>query len=234
MIWILIIGVILVAVLILLMFIKQEKMTKNTVLCFTGGLGSGKTYNAVRMAIKFYRNQRFKFKLSKFFRGKRNKVAPPSLYSNIPIKIDKKHNSEVLTREHLLLQSDIPEKAIVLIDEVGQVASQYDYDNPYVMCELQELIRFYRHYTDGKLILTDQASANIVVPIRRRINYIYNLNDFRRAWGFLPFFKVDVSCFEVAEEQLTNVNELQTNNEKLITTEKLKKPYFCGFFLTSG
>lgn len=229
MIWILFIVLIVSVFLILLMFIKQEKMTKNTVLCFTGGLGSGKTYNAVRIAIKFYRKQQFKYKLSRFFLGKRSKVDKPVLYSNIPIKIDKKHNSEVLTREHLLLEADIPEKAIVLIDEVGQVASQYDYENPYVMCELQELIRFYRHYTDGKLILTDQSSANIVVPIRRRINYIYNLNNFRRVWGFLPFFKVDLSCFEVAEEQLTNVNETQTNNEKLLTTEKLEKPYFCGF-----
>lgn len=226
--WLILIIAVIIAVLTLLLFVKQEKITNNTVLCFTGGLGSGKTYMAVKMALKFYRKQKSKYFFGKLL-GIKKWQDKPYLISNIPIKIKGKQMSNVLSKEHLLLQKDIPEKAIVLIDEVGQVASQYDYDNPNVMCEVQELIRFYRHYTDGKLILTDQSSSNIVVPIRRRINYIYSLNNFRRYFKIMPFFKVDVSCLEVTEEQLSNVNQVQTGEQGLILKKELTKPYFCGF-----
>lgn len=228
--WIIILLIpLLIAIILAFIYFRQEKMTSNTVLCFTGGLGSGKTFNAVRMAIKFYKKQNFSYKLSKAIFGKRSKKDKPFMYSNIPVFIDKKTQANVLTRDHLLLRADLPEKAIVLIDEVGQVASQYDYDNPYVMCQIQELVRFYRHYTDGKLILTDQSSSNIVVPIRRRINYIYCLNDFCRVWHIMPMFRCNVSCLEVTEESMTNTNDILPNNSKLITTEKKQKPYFCGY-----
>lgn len=228
MLYVILIAIAVVGISMLLLFLHAEKLTTNTVLCFTGGLGSGKTYMAVRMAIKFYNKQKTKYFFGKLL-GVKKWQDKPYLISNIPIKIKGKQYSHVLTREHLLLQRDIPEKAIVLIDEVGQVASQYDYDNPNVMCEIQELIRFYRHYTDGKLILTDQSSSNIVVPIRRRINYIYCLNNFRRWLKIAPFFKVDVSCLEVTEEQLDNVSQIQTQEQGIILKKELKKPYFCGY-----
>ena len=48
----------------------------------------------------------------------------------------------MLTREHLLMEERLPEGVIVFIDEIGQFASQYDYDNPLVMCNLQEFLDF--------------------------------------------------------------------------------------------
>lgn len=206
------------AVLLLLQFIRAKPMTRNTVLCFTGGLGAGKTYCAVQKAISFYKRQRLRY----FFRwcpiiGNKNK---PTLYSNIPIRLGKDKYSEALSIEHLTLQKRLPEKAVVLIDEIGQFANQYEHDNPYVMYYLQEFIRFYRHYIDGRLILTDQASDNIVKQIRLRVNVIYNLNDFRR-WGFvLPFFKVNVDELACVEDSVQNVNLMQRD---------AKTEYFFGF-----
>ncbi len=212
------IVVAIVAVLLLLQFIRAKPMTRNTVLCFTGGLGAGKTYCAVQKAVGFYKRQRWRYR----FRwcpilGNKN---PPSLYSNIPVRLGKNKYSEVLSLEHLTLQKRLPEKAVVLIDEIGQFASQYEHDNPYVMYYIQEFIRFYRHYIDGRLVLTDQASDNIVKPIRLRVNVIYNLNDFRR-WGFvLPFFKVNVDELACVEDSVQNVNLMQRD---------AKTEYFFGF-----
>lgn len=195
-----------------------KRMTKNTVLCFTGGLGTGKTYCAVQKAVGFYRRQRLRYRLRWIpIVGSKH---PPHIYSNIPIKLGRNKYSEVLSLEHIIMTERLPEKSIVLIDEIGQFANQYEYDNPYVMAYLQEFIRFFRHYIDGRLVLTDQASDNIVKPIRLRINIIYNLNDFHRMWLFLPFFKVSVDELACVEDSVQNVN---------IMDQERKDEYFFGF-----
>jgi len=217
------------AVIVVMKFLHQKHVTNNTVICFTGGLGSGKTYNAVRFAYKFYKRQRtsYNFRFLSFLGfGSKN---PPVVYSNIPILLQKKSffgllgkevYSKPLTRDHILMHKRIEENSVVLIDEIGQFASQHDWNNPFVQVELQEFIRFFRHYINGKLILTDQCSANICNQIRRRINIIYNLENFRRLFFFFPFFTCEVRELLSVEDNVSNVNEMSRN---------LKKEYFIGF-----
>jgi hypothetical protein len=204
-------GVIFLAYFIyfLINFFRQKRIPNNTVIAFTGGLGSGKTYLGVRTAIRHHRFMLFLFWL-KIIKEK------PLFLSNIPILISKKFMSDILTYQHLTLQQRIPQHSTVFIDEVGQIASQYDYDNPFIMQYVQEFIRLFRHYIDGKLILTDQTASSIVVNIRRRINTIYNLTDFRRV--FIFFFKVDVSQISIVED-LVNVQQV---------TQLQELPYFFG------
>jgi hypothetical protein len=187
----------------------QKKVPNNTVIAFTGGLGSGKTFLGVKYALKHYR----KMKLLYFLRIIKEK---PHFYSNIPIRITRKTWSLKLEYDHLTLKSRLPEYSTVFIDELGQIASQYDFNNPYVMQYLQEFIRFFRHYIDGKLILTDQTSSNIVVAIRRRINQIYNLYDFKR-W-FLFWYIVNVNEVMITED-ITNIKDVSDENV----------PYFMGY-----
>ena len=202
-------------------FIRSKKFPQDTVICLTGGLGTGKTLIAVDRAIKEYRKRLFMWRIGLYNKRKGLKVFKkaemPKLYSNIPILLKrpiyiskklipyKEYFSEVLTYEHILLLNKIPEYSVILIDEVGQVADQYQYDNPFVMQNLQEFIRFFRHYIDGKLILTDQSSSNIVVAIRRRINKIYNLHDFRRNWLF--FYKVKVQELFITEDIMATAEQ---------------------------
>lgn len=218
---ILIVLIILIVILLYQTF-RAKKLTKNTVLCFTGGLGAGKTFMGVKSTLRYYKLMRLRYYIGKLpFMcalgiGVKTK---PVIYSNIPIKYGKKKYAEIFTREHLLMSAALPMGAIVFIDEIGQFASQYDYDNPYVMVLVQRFIRFYRHFIEnGKLIVTDQSNSNIVVAIRRRINVIYNLNNFRRFCGVLPFFKVDVNELQSIEDTIN------TNNLELTDTE-----YFFGF-----
>lgn len=226
--WIIIVVLVVSVIFCVLKVLRSKRLTGNTVVCFTGGLGSGKTYNAVRCACKAYRSQKWRYRFSKIpvlgwilvkF-GKASKL-PPVMYSNIPVVVWYRRGKPVFSRpllkEHLLMQKRIEEGAIVLIDEVGQFCSQYSYDNPYVMENVQTLVRFFRHFVNGKLILTDQNSDNIVVPIRRRINVIYNLNDFHRLL-FFPFFVCSVKELTVTED-IKNIKDTSDRDEE----------YFCGF-----
>lgn len=223
----LLIAAILIVIVIVFVF-RQKRITKNTIKCFTGGLGSGKTFLAVRTALRYRKIQNIIYFLSfipgiRFFTGKRHKC---EVYSNIPIIIKRRRKKKghlysfVLRKEHILMKERLPENACVVIDELGQFASQYDHDNPYVMEYIQEFIRFFRHYINGALIVTDQCSANIVVPIRRRIATIYCVSNFRRALGLLPFYFIDVQELTITDEQVSNVNQMDIET---------KKEYFFGF-----
>ena len=101
----------------------------------------------------------------------------------------------------------LPERCVVLIDEVGQFCSQWEFDNPNVMLNVQTLVRFFRHFTNGRMYLTDQVSDNIVKPIRDRIGYIYQLNDFKRSFGVLPFYQVSVVPILSLDNGMTNIEQ---------------------------
>lgn len=218
--------ILLIAFIILLLVVFKTNMQavkiskKQSIIAFTGTLGSGKTYLAVQKALKAYRSQKFKNAIFRcFFRIKLKKLCPKdwgikaTLYSNMPIVLSKKklkgNNipvllpnmkiigkylfvfSEVLKKEYLLERGHLPEKCVVVIDEIGAFASQWDYDNPLVCEQLEKFIRFFRHWLDGKMIVTDQVADNIVKPIRSRLGTIYNLQNFRRWLGLMPFYKID-------------------------------------------
>jgi hypothetical protein len=205
----LLIIAIILSIYFLFVYFSQKKVPNNTVIAFTGGLGSGKTFLGVKYAIKHHKKMLLLYRLGII-------KTKPLFYSNIPIRYERKSWAFILEYDHLTLKSRIPEYSTIFIDELGQFASQYDYQNPYVMQYLQEFIRFYRHYTDGKLIITDQTSSNIVVAIRRRINQIYNLHDFNR-W-FIFFYRVKVSEVLITED-IMNVQNVQEEDH----------PYFMGY-----
>ncbi len=208
----------------------QKRFAKNTVICLTGGLGSGKSFLGVKKSLSslFWRRIAYyiglydKWVLKRKIMGikiyKRIKSDKPNLYSNIPILISKRKNewSITLTYGHIIMTESIVEYSVVFVDEVGQFASQYEYDNPFVMQDIQMFFRFFRHFLDGKLIVTDQNSSNIVLVLRRRINIIYNLSNFSRK--FLFFYKVDVAEITITDDA-TNIIET-VSNENL--------PYFFG------
>lgn len=157
------------------------KVSNNSVICFTGGLGSGKTLFGVYYALGRLARRRIQYKWKQRFRKIFNyakyelyKDSEPLLYSNIPVRSP---YYVPLTADHITLDRKINEHSVVFIDELGQVASQHDWNKTKVKVNINEYIRFFRHYIDGSLIVTDQSADEIAVGIRRRINVIYNLND---------------------------------------------------------
>ena len=157
----------------------------------------------------------------------------PLLYSNIPIvfknklfirllakirgiELQKYENSVTLEYEHLVLQKPIREYSAIFIDEIGDIADQYSYDNPFIIQYLQLFIRFFRHFIDGTINLTDQATDNITKPIRIRIGRVYLLKEFRRF--LFHWYKVDV------------LEVLLTQDVETIQSSQLDDPpYFFGY-----
>lgn len=208
--------IIVIAVIILWQYFHQEPLPNNTVVGFVGTMGSGKTFLSVREAKKEYKKVKLThifckyLVIPRFFFPKWRRR--PYLFSNIPIKIShfgKRKYCNVLKREHILREELLPEGAITNIDEIGQVASQWEYENPYVREQLADFTRFYRHWIDGRMFVTDQSSDNIVKVVRCRLGIIYHLNNFHRWLKLLPFFKVEcipLLMVEDSQKETSNVD----------------------------
>lgn len=227
-----VIVILIILCIIALVFIVKHslKAKEDTITCYTGGLGSGKTFlTALKAILRYAKNlARYKwcwliFHIKNFFRRKENKKKwtheKPILVSNFPIGIKKikedapwyirfihwfspKHRrkqkylmSYNLKIEHLLLQERLPLGSVVVIDEVGSVASQYDFSKHNVKEVMDEFFRFFRHYVSNPelkiqsyLYVNDQCSENIVLNVRRRINIIHNLSNFKLLFGHIAIY----------------------------------------------
>ena len=192
--------------------------TYDTVVAFTGGLGSGKSFLSVQMAIRLLRRKRREVAFYNLFH--KDKRERPLLYSSIPVMVSKKEMATVLTDEHLLLQKRLVRGSVLLLDEIGGYCSQFDYRavNADVF---DEFIRFFRHYVQGYLVCNDQCSENIVLQVRRRLNTVYNLMGFRK-WFFL-FYTVKVRNISVSEE-IKTIEEQDTEDN--MTTLMGLMPWF--------
>lgn len=205
---------------------RQRKLGMDTIKCFTGAPGSGKTKIAVDKSLIAYRKRIWMY-IFGFIKTR------PLYYATIPVviktgllqrfilrifkhvKLSKFEYANILTDNHLLLQDRIAEYSVILIDEIGEFASQYSYDNPLILDYVDRLFRFCRHYLDPEIFITDQTTSNVVVSIRRRINTVYNLSNFKRVFAF--FYKVTCEEVRLAEDVLSFKD---VNQEE--------QPYFFG------
>ncbi|MBQ8433024.1 MAG: hypothetical protein IJX28_09095 [Clostridia bacterium] len=193
-----IICIIVLGVLLWRVFTSYRLKTFDTVVAFTGGLGSGKSFLSVDIAIKLLRKKRREVWFKNLFRKKGEKLPLPYLYSSIPVEISKKEKAIILTEKHLTLQEKLVPGSVCFIDEIGSFCSQFDYKakNADVF---DEFVRFYRHYTrNGYMVCNDQCSENIVLQVRRRLNTVYNLMGFRKWFGIC--YTVKVRNISVSEE----------------------------------
>lgn len=198
--------------------------THDTVVAFTGGLGSGKSFLSVSTAIKLLRRKRREVKWKNLFRKKGNKLPQPLLYSSIPVRISKKENAVILTEKHLTLQERLIPRSVIFLDEIGSFCSQFDFKAANANI-FDEFVRFYRHYTfGGYFVCNDQCSENIVLQVRRRLNTVYNLMGFRKWFGL--FYTVKVRNISVSEEIKTiEEQDAEDNMTTMFGLLPLKKRY---------
>ena len=211
---------IIIAIIAVILLLKTYRLdTRDTVIAFSGGLGSGKTFLSVRTALRSLRWSRFLWRLDKLLHPISRKHDPkPELYSSIPIRtvtgiLRKKETfSHKLTPEILLLQERIPPRSVVMIDENGSFLSQFEY-RAVNANRLDEFVRLFRHYTlGGKFICNDQCSENIVLQVRRRLNTVYNLMRFRKL-PLLPVWHCRVRNILISEEIKTVQTERHAEDE---------------------
>lgn len=226
---ILLVLFVIVMIIIIRQYLGSYRIGDENIVLFSGAPGTNKTYLCVKYAIRRYNKQVFKYKLKKFknklfFWQKSEELEEPRLYSNIPIKLSKSEWSYKLDKEHLLLVKKINKGSVIVLDEIGEVADQYSYNNVLVQVNFQELIRFVRHYgQEWYIYTTDQAIENVVVQVRRRLALNLILYKLRK-YPF-RFFKV------LLKEEIINSPAMSlVPNEKVYYVfgryRKVKKKYY--------
>lgn len=161
---------------------------KDTITCFTGGVGSGKSFCATKAASSEYTRALLAYAIRKpiYRLFKRPPESLPLFLTNIPVYLKRRQRlllritgngkqeySWKLTPDHLMLMSKIPENSVILIDEFSATLTQFDFKSPNVEI-LDEFVRWCRHYFNGRIIICDQCSENIVLQVRRRFNLVHN------------------------------------------------------------
>lgn len=218
---------------------KVLKNKREVITAYTGTLGSGKSLLSVQDVLTLYFRQLRKYKRKKLLiklKLKKKEIIKnyegiditsdePQLISNMPIiigykgwgKKKKAIYSKKLTLNHLLLQESIPEGSVLLIDEIGHIASQFDYKNGNIVDCLNEFIRLYRHYVNGYIVSNEQSSNFIELHIRKRINTIHNLSNCFVFWRLIFYYDrqitiaEDINTIDVAQNPLTNQVDTQDN-----------------------
>ena len=183
--------IILVLVVLLVKFVLKPYIApKDTVELWVGTNGSGKSLNAVKSALNSLKRNTLKIKWYNFWH-RRHKKPLPVLISNIPIYKGKRIISYQLKPEHLLGVERLPEKCVVLIDEVSLWLSQMDYKNPNCS-SCDDMSSLFRHYTlGGYLVLTTQDISKCAYPYRYCTGSAFVLSDFKKHWWGL--FKIGSS-----------------------------------------
>lgn len=226
--------IVVVALILAFLWLKPYLMRYDTVIAFTGGLGTGKSYissNTARIELK---KNRFKTRIYNFFHP-RHKLPMPLLYSSIPLRISRKEYSTILDPESLILQKGFVKGSVVFLDEVDVFANQFAMGNENIIDtsskkDLQkkrdgtsdydsglfdEEVRLFRHLwsssaCEAKLIVNTQATSNISTIIRRRMNSVFVLSKFRL--HKIPILRIPL-FYTVRVREITITDEI-TNNDQ--------------------
>lgn len=205
-------------------FKNRLKHKTETITCYTGGLGSGKTFLSVCKVRNLIFWCSIKENLKKLFRRPYREI---NVYSNIPLYLGKKRGyARILTKEHLLLKEKLDGLPIILIDEIGAFANQFEYNNPNIMQTFDEFIRFYRHYTlGGYIVCNDQCSENIILVVRRRINKIHNLSNFLKIGPIVLYFERMINI----SEEIKTIDNVETDKENNDTQNNMSLKFKIVF-----
>lgn len=188
--------IVLCLLLVAYIWLKVHNLIRlQTITFFSGGLGSGKTFLATKLAIGLYKKSVFLHYLTFGL------VKIREVYSNYPILLKRGKYSNVLHKGHLMGEYKLSERAIVVLDEASSVFPNQAKKSDVL---LSYNIRWFRHFTNGNLIMTDQSIGSIDIEVRRRVNIVYNLHTFRKL--FFMFYMVSVEQISYMEDVSTFVN----------------------------
>lgn len=135
----------------------------------------------------------------------------PQIYSTIPVYFkcffwNKREYSCKFLLSHALCLQPIAQWSIIILDELPQFVNQYNWELPEVQNEFAEFCTMFRHYYDGHVIITSQASQEIVAQIRRKMNIATWCFNFRKPiWPLSKWF-YKMSCCDLMLNDSVSVN----------------------------
>jgi len=184
--------------LFIVLYITPYFQQYDTVLLYTGGLGSGKSLISSQMALRLLRKNRNRVFWHNLFHP-RDKWPVPQLYSNIAFKISKKEWALQLTPEHLLLQAAIVPRSVLFVDEICLFLDQFSIKLP-ASETVEEFATLYRHYTMGGYFVSNTQNTNKVnFHFRYCVNSALNLSYFKKWLPFpLPWLWYSVKCRNIS------------------------------------
>ncbi|MGM9645950.1 MAG: hypothetical protein ACI3XS_04620 [Eubacteriales bacterium] len=193
--------IILLILVIVFLIVKPYFIHYDTVLLFTGGLGSGKSLVSSGFAIKLLKKNRLKVKMYNLLPWHKYKKPKPLLYSSIPFRVSRKEWATQLTKEHMLLQASVVPKSVLFCDEISLFLDQMTVKFP-ASDNVEEFATLFRHYTQGGyLIMNTQNSNKVNFHFRYCVNEALNLMHFKKWLPFLPlFYTVRVRNISLADD----------------------------------
>lgn len=135
----------------------------------------------------------------------------PQIYSTIPIYFkcffwNKREYSCKFKISHALLLEPIAQWSIIVLDELPLFVNQYNWELPEIQNQFAEFATMFRHYFDGHIIITAQASQEIVAQIRRKMNIATWCFNFRKPiWPLSKWF-YKMSCCDLMLNDSVSVN----------------------------
>lgn len=255
MVWIVVLLLVVLALWLYFRFFKIPKI-KN-LMFIDGGLGAGKTFYAVHLAVRLYKRQLRRYKIAKFVfkpfalmkRIPKNKLLKrirslywnlqePVLYSNIPLRGVKhtKLTAEFLTRDHITC----PPKSVVLMDDISLIVDQMNFKDRVLNKKLSIFFKLWRHQSHGGYIIATSQSINDCHHALRYAlsDYLYIHSSFR-----VPFFRVlrtqeMAYCADRDGGAITNVQngDIENTLKMVLVRSKYRKFYdtYCYSILTDG
>lgn len=207
-----------VLVLVVIWLVKPYIQRYDNVILYTGTLGSGKTFCAVKTAKKLLKKNRIKVFFYNLFHTE--KLPRPMLYSNIPIRVTRSEYSLELKAEHFTMTEAVIPRSVILCDEISLMLSQQDFKTVNDKA-LVEFVSLYRQYTkNGYIVLTTQNVKKVNHNLRRIIDTAYHLQDFRfhLPLPFLRFFySVGVRHIDITEDTVNvNASHSEDSNSRII------------------
>lgn len=199
MVWIIIIFAVVVGLVFLKKKLRKDKV--NHEVLYFGETGSGKTLTGVKESLKRLKINRKRvikynksLKWKNFFRRlfKKDELFVkhlPVIYSNFPI--NSPYNI-LINRDMLLLKERLIEDSIVILDEFGSMASQFEFNDDELRVNIAEFTGKFRHYVgeNALLVLIDQSPERILKEVKYSLGEIYELQNFKKILFFYLIRKI--------------------------------------------
>lgn len=210
-------------------FIKPYFQQYDTILLYTGGLGSGKSLVSSQMALRLLRKNRSKVFWHNFFHP-RDKWAKPQLYSNIAFRISRKEWAYELTPGHMLMETAIVPGSVLYVDEICIFLDQFAVKLP-AFDAIEEWATLFRHYSSGGylggyMVMNTQNSNKVNFHFRYCVNSALNLSYFKK---WLPFKWLWLFC-TVKVRNISLADDIKKieegNREESLSTLFIWRPFF--------
>lgn len=217
-----IIIIVVIVSFLLFIYFKFFKIPKlKNVIFIDGGLGCGKSFYSISLAIKLHKKALRKWYFQKYickFLGlfskkyKNKEIEKPLLYSNIKLK---NYDHVILTKELLIRDMRFNYKSVVLIDEFSLFADQQLYKNQDLNEKLQLFFKLFRHESKGGYMVVNSQSIN---DCHYSFKYILNDYFYIHHRVKLPF----ISLLAIRENLYSadNGNVINSSNEDVESTLK--------------